>query len=140
MSLGTRDPANYRILVVDDDEDIREFLKTAIEREGFAAVMAETGKQALERIAESAPHLMILDLMMPGLSGYEVLHQLQQQVQTMGIPIIILTGRMMDPTTVETFRRELNVAKFMQKPVRPSELAGYLHAILDTEPRHKDTD
>ena len=137
MGLASGDPGAHRILVVDDDEDILVLLEKVVTNEGFQVDTAASGKQALEKIIANPPSLVLLDLMLPDMGGYEVLRQLQAQDATVRIPVIIVTGRMMDKSTVETFSSEVNVTKFLAKPIRPSVLAGYLHAILATTPRSK---
>lgn len=137
MGIHGGDPGAHRILVVDDDEDILMLLQKIVTSEGFQVESAASGPEALEKIKANPPSLVVLDLMLPGMSGFDVLRQLQEQAPTVGIPIIIVTGRMMDQSTVETFRSEINVTKFLEKPIRPSILAGYFHAILATNPPRK---
>jgi CheY-like chemotaxis protein len=79
--------------------------------------------------------VLILDMMLPGLGGYEVLRQLQAAGQG-DIPIIIVTGRQMDPKGIELIRQESNVKEFLEKPVRPAVLISALHRMLQTQPKN----
>lgn len=81
-----------RILVVDDEPDVVMILRTALQTEGYEVVTASNGPDALEEAAESAPDLMVLDVMMPGMSGFEVLKELKAEPKTSQIPVIMLTG------------------------------------------------
>jgi signal transduction histidine kinase/DNA-binding response OmpR family regulator len=81
------------VLVVDDEIDTAELLRDTLRAEGFRAQVAHHGRQALELIARKRPDLVILDIMMPGLSGFEVLEALRRDPQTASIPVLVLTAR-----------------------------------------------
>ena len=78
-----------RVLLIEDNPDLAFGLRTSLEVEGYDVLYAETGKTGLARAAEGAPDLIVLDLMLPELSGYEVLRQLRRGRQEM--PVLILT-------------------------------------------------
>lgn len=81
------------ILIVDDEPDIRGFLSAVLADEGFAVRSAGDGSQALEALASSRPALVILDLMMPQVSGLQVLEALQARPETARIPVIVLSAK-----------------------------------------------
>jgi len=89
----TTPAAKRKILVVDDEKDIVDLVAYNLGRNGYEPVMAYTGNQALEIIHKSAPDLIILDLMLPGLDGMEVARRLKAEAQTANIPIIMLTAK-----------------------------------------------
>lgn len=126
-------PADKLVLIVDDDESMLELMDHLVKREGFRTERASDGKEALRKVAALNPDLLLLDLMLPGMGGYEVLRQLQAEGSG-GIPIIIITGRQMDRQAVEMFRLESNVKEFLPKPVRPAIVASHLHRLLRTTP------
>jgi DNA-binding response OmpR family regulator len=83
----------YKILVVDDDKDIAERLESKLKREGYETVVAYDGEQALGRIAADDPDIIILDLMLPGLNGFEVLQEVRKKHSQRWRPVIIVSAR-----------------------------------------------
>src|SRR3989442_1487415 len=80
------------VLVVDDDAEIRETLSTLLQHEGYTVVRAENGKQALEQLHAVHPSCVLLDLMMPVMSGWEVLEEVQESVELSQIPIVVVSA------------------------------------------------
>ncbi len=135
--VGSDKPEDRLILIVDDDESIGDLFYYAVRREGFKAEQASDGKEALEKARLLRPSLIILDMMLPGLGGYEVIRELQDG-DTADIPVILVTSRGMDRSTVEILRQEPNLKDFMEKPVNNHALVSRLHALLGTRPRPKE--
>lgn len=127
-------PADMRVLVVDDDDDLRELFVLILTAEGFTVAQAADGKAALEAVEKERPHLIVLDLMLPRYGGYEVLRKLQEGA-TASIPIFVVTGRYKDLATADMIRGESNVAAFLEKPVKQEELAAKAHVTLRTQRR-----
>ena len=82
----------YTVLAVDDENDVLLIVKTALQAEGYNVVTAVDGPDALEAAAEHKPDAIILDIMMPGMDGFEVLDKLRDNSETVDIPVIMLTG------------------------------------------------
>lgn len=114
------------ILVVDDEPAIVQVIHERLAREGFAVQIAENGESALTAIGQEAPALLILDLMLPGMDGFEVLRQLRQSGHD--LPIIILTARDDDVDVVVGL--ELGADDYMSKPFNPRELVARVRAVL----------
>lgn len=131
---GFAEPKDKLILIVEDDEGMRDFLEMAIAREGFRTTVAASGTDALAKVAGSPPALILLDLMLPDRGGYEVARELQQQEEVARIPIVMLTARRMDSRSIAMMRQEPNVADYLEKPVKPQILAATLHRLLKTSP------
>ena len=127
------DPGDKLVLMVDDDESLLDLMEHVVKKEGFRTDRAADGPEALRKVQALNPDILVLDMMLPGLGGYEVLRQLQA-AGFGGIPIIVVTGRQLDPQGVELIRQESNVREFMAKPVRPPVLAAALHRLLKTSP------
>ncbi|MEF3279967.1 MAG: response regulator [Elusimicrobiota bacterium] len=127
-------PSEKLILIVDDDESIRDLLEFIIKKEGFKVEKCSNGKEALQKAKELSPDLIILDLMLPGYGGFEILRELQMY-DTAHIPIIIITGKYMDRTTSEMIKMEPNVKEFIQKPIKNALLTATIHKILGTKPQ-----
>ena len=126
------------ILIVDDDKGVRELLQIVVEKERFKVAMGEDGAEALEKARALAPHLILLDLMLPKSGGFEVVHELQQE-ETAAIPVVMMTGRFMDQSTAEMIKREANVREYLEKPLKTAALAALLHRLLKTQPPARKT-
>ena len=85
--------ASYPVLLIDDDADQRDLLRRMIENVGWSVVEAENGNVGLQRVAECPPRLILLDLMMPKMDGFEFVHQLRKTEAGRDIPIIVLTAK-----------------------------------------------
>ena len=85
-------PAPFRVLVVDDDPDMGAFLGLLLKKEGMAADYVEDGDAALVHVMSDPPDLILLDVMMPGLSGFDVCQRLKGEETTALIPIVLITG------------------------------------------------
>lgn len=130
---GFGNPEEKLILIVDDDESVWDLLYYIVRKEGFRTEKATDGEEALHKARVLHPQLMILDLMLPKSGGYEILRELQDG-DTSGIPIVLVSGRAMDRTTLEVLKQESNVKGFLAKPVEPQALAALLHTLLKTSP------
>jgi len=128
---GYGDPKEKRILIVDDDESVWDLLYYMVSKEGFVVEKAVDGEEALNKAKLLHPALILLDLMLPKLGGFEILRELQEG-DTADIPIVIVTSRCLDRTTSEMLTREPNVKDFIEKPVKPQVLAALLHTLLKT--------
>ena len=133
MSAGSQvgmSPA--RILIVDDDCDNRELLQVILNWEGFVTQTAGSGEEALASVAATPPDLMLLDLSLPGLSGFEVTSQMKGNVPTKDIPVVIISGRGDDATRM----RALNAGAvdFILKPVDRADLSQRVRSILRPKP------
>jgi two-component system phosphate regulon response regulator PhoB len=116
---------NARILVVDDDEQSRALVRVALERESFAVLEASDGVEALELIASETPDLVVLDVNLPRMGGFDVLTQLRI---ASSVPVIMVTGR--DGETDRVLGLELGADDYVVKPFAPRELTSRVRAIL----------
>jgi DNA-binding response OmpR family regulator len=131
------DPKEKLVLLVDDDESLLDILELAIRKEGFRTDRALDGPEALRKAEALIPDLIILDYMLPGKGGYEVVRELQA-TGSGGIPVIIVTGRQLDPKQIGLVRMETNVKEFLIKPLRPAALSALIHSLLKTRPPDMD--
>jgi len=117
-----------RILVVDDNPHARELLRAALVAEGYTVTLAEGGEEALAKVAEEVPELILLDINMPGLNGYEVCSRLKGTEATRLIPIIFLTSM----SDLEDRLRGIEVGAddFLTKPFRKVELLARAKSLL----------
>lgn len=127
------DPKEKLVLVVDDDESILDLLEHMVKKEGFKVERAADGQEAVRKVSALSPSLIILDFMLPGMGGYEVVKELQSG-DGRNIPILVITGRKVDPQTVDMIRQEPNVNDYIEKPIRPAKIMSQIHAVLKTRP------
>lgn len=115
-----------RILVVDDVPDNLFLLQALLEAEGYQVELASDGKTALAKIQELLPDLVLLDVMMPDMTGYEVTQQIRQNEQVASVPIVLITafGETMAPHAPE-----LEVNDFIRKPIDVEELLTRVKAF-----------
>jgi two-component system, OmpR family, alkaline phosphatase synthesis response regulator PhoP len=114
-----------RVLIVEDEPNIASFARMYLEAAGFAVALAARGDDGLRMAEEEPPNLVILDLMLPGLDGYEVTKRLRQKGQT---PIIMLTAR--DDAVDKVVGLELGADDYITKPFNPRELVARVRAVL----------
>lgn len=115
----------FRILVIDDDESITGLLKRGLAYAGFSADVAESGEAGLERAYHSPPDLVILDIMMPGLDGFEVCRRLREGGD---VPILMLTAR--DEVSDRVKGLEYGADDYLTKPFALEELIARVRALL----------
>jgi diguanylate cyclase (GGDEF)-like protein len=120
--------AMSKILVVDDEPLIVEMVEETLLGEGYEVVKAFSGEQALEKIEQELPDLVILDLMLPGMDGYEVCRQMQKEARFQHIPVIMLTAKTAIPDRVTGY--EKGADDYITKPFEPDELLIRVRAQL----------
>jgi two-component system phosphate regulon response regulator PhoB len=114
--------------VVEDEDDIRDLLYYNLSREGFRVSVAEDGVQALERIRQEPPDLVLLDLMLPGLDGLELTRRLRREAGTAYLPVVMLTAKKEDVDRIVGL--ELGADDYVTKPFNLRELVLRLRAVL----------
>jgi DNA-binding response OmpR family regulator len=107
--------SDYTLLVVDDNDENRDLLSRRLQRKGFRTLVAEDGARALEVIEREAVDLVLLDIMMPGLNGFDVLRILRGQPQTADLPVIMATAKTQSEDVVEAL--ELGANDYVTKPL-----------------------
>ncbi|NDQ56728.1 MAG: response regulator [Acidipila sp.] len=122
-----------RVLIVEDDKDIVELVRYNLEKEGYQVASAADGLGALAHVKKSAPDLVILDLMLPKLSGLEVCREVRRDVALNRLPILMLTARGDEADRVVGL--EMGADDYVTKPFSPRELVARVKALLRrTEP------
>ena len=115
-----------RILVVDDEQMVRDFLRKALETAGYTVVTASDGQEALEKMSQFDVGLVLLDIMMPGLDGFEVLDRMRQYEEN--IPVIMLSGIHEATTKVDSLT--LGADDYITKPFSVEELLARIQVKL----------
>ncbi len=124
-------PQNIKAVVVEDDSDLQFLYKLKLEREGFEVAAAGNGQQGLEIIKEWRPHIVLLDLMMPIMSGSEMLARLRAERWGSDVRVIILTNISKDEAPPAL--RFLHVDRYVVKAHHtPAQIVGIVHEVLGT--------
>ena len=116
------------VLAVDDEPDILEMLKIWLESYGYRVMTSENGRAALQLFGEFGADLVILDIMMPGMDGLEVLSNLKAEKKNVNLPVVMLTAKGDTKSIFEAQR--LGATDFLMKPFEEKELARIIESIL----------
>ncbi len=117
-----------RILLVEDDENITELVRYNLERAGYSIECVADGEEGLYKATEETPDVVLLDWMLPNLSGLEICRQLRRNASTANVPIIMLTARADEPDRIRGL--ETGADDYMVKPFSPKELVVRIQAVL----------
>ncbi|MFA4043804.1 MAG: hypothetical protein HZRFUVUK_000583 [Candidatus Fervidibacterota bacterium] len=118
----------YKILVADDEEAVVEMVRVNLEREGYKVITAYDGVEAIEKATSEKPDLIILDVVMPRLDGYEVLELLRVHPEMKDVPVVMLTGYPSDIGAVAAFEHEAD--SYLPKPFDPETLVVLVRRLL----------
>ncbi|MDP4014224.1 MAG: response regulator [Candidatus Nanopelagicales bacterium] len=119
------------VLVVDDEPSVRSLLRDVLELDGYDVIEAADGEEALREIARSLPDFVILDIMMPGMSGLDVLRRLRVEHTVTDLPIMLLTAATDDETTWAGWTAGASV--FIPKPFDPGRLLDWIEKLLASD-------
>jgi len=122
-----------RVLVVDDEPDVLLLCRLNLQQRGHDLLEASTGSVALELARERRPDVIVLDLMMPGMTGYEVLESLKGDEQTPDIPVLVLTAKSLRADRERS--HILGASGFLTKPFLPSELCELVESLVSKADR-----
>ncbi|TMQ22048.1 MAG: response regulator [Candidatus Rokuibacteriota bacterium] len=127
MKTGPAGHSSGRVLVVEDERDVAELLRYNLGKEGYDVVVAATGTEAVRQAHEARPDLVLLDIMVPQLNGWEICRRLKQDAETRAIPVIMVTGRVEEGDKVLGF--EVGADDYVTKPFSPRELIARIRAV-----------
>jgi DNA-binding response OmpR family regulator len=120
--------AKPTILVADDEEDVRELITYRLTRSGYDVIDAVDGEDAFRLASERVPDLMVLDVMMPRLDGYELTRRVRAEESLRSVPVILLTARSQETDVGRGF--EVGADDYLKKPFNPDELVARVRAVL----------
>ena len=123
----------YKILAVDDEQRMVRFIQLNLEQDGFEVVTAYNGKEALEQVRTQLPDLILLDIMMPDINGFEVLKKIRE---VNNVPVIMLTAKGEEDDRIQGL--ELGADDYITKPFSPRELVSRIRAVLRRTKSFKD--
>jgi DNA-binding response OmpR family regulator len=117
-----------RVLVVEDERDVAELIRYNLGKEGYDVVITASGTDAVKQARETRPDIVLLDIMVPHLNGWEVCRRLKQDAETRNIPVIMVTGRAEEGDKVLGF--EMGADDYVTKPFSPRELLARVRAVV----------
>ena len=118
-----------RILVADDDDGLRQLLRLILSREGFEVYEAASGEQALALAVAVDPTVILLDVMMPGLDGYDVCRRLKNDQRTGDVPVVFVSAA--EDVARRNDAQKLGAAACIQKPIGPRDLVTRIKAVMN---------
>ncbi|MFM7186400.1 MAG: response regulator transcription factor [Armatimonadota bacterium] len=119
-----------RILVTDDEPNIVRLIQVNLERQGFQVETANNGAQALEKIRANRPDLLVSDVMMPEMDGFELLSNIRRDPVLENLPVIMLTAKAQDRDVLEGYTRGADM--YLTKPFNPIELVTFAKRLLQS--------
>lgn len=125
-----------KILVCDDERSIVRLIQVNLERQGWQVITAYDGKEGLEKIKSEKPDVVVLDVMMPYMDGFEVLKTLRRDPALQKIPVVMLTAKAQDKDVFEGYHFGADV--YLTKPFNPMELVTFVKRILASPPEDDD--
>lgn len=125
-----------KILTCDDEKHIVRLIQVNLERQGYEVISAYNGAECLEKVQSDRPDLIVLDVMMPEMSGFEVLEKLKSDPETENIPVIMLTARAQDADVLRGWQS--GVECYLTKPFNPMELIAFVKRIFSMEDSQND--
>ena len=124
-----------KILAVDDEKHIVRLVQINLEKEGYEVATANTGREALEKVASFQPDLIVMDVMMPEMDGLEALSRLKADPATSEIPVIMLTAKAQDSDVFRGWQAGADL--YLTKPFNPAELLTFVKRLLQAAPVEK---
>lgn len=128
--LGQAMSSSKTILIVDDEEDTLQFLRQRLTEEGFRTIEASNGKEAIERASSDRPDLILLDIMMPEITGWDVMEQLQKKENTASIPIVVLSAATSENDKQRGYR--MGIKQYLTKPVEVKDLISEIKKVVQS--------
>lgn len=125
-----------KVLVVDDEPDVLLLCRVNLEFEGYEVVEASDGQQAMEKVGEHRPDVILLDVMMPRMDGWQVLSALKADESLRDIPVVMLTAKVQDADQIRGW--SAGVAEYITKPFSPLSLSQVIRDVLDNDPEEED--
>lgn len=118
-----------KIMIVDDEENILELVKAVMEREDFLAIPVSSGKECLEKLKEIKPDLILMDMMMPEMTGKDTTKRIRENTKTKSIKIIFLTVARLSEVGMEELKK-LNVLDYITKPFDNDDLVKRVRKVI----------
>ena len=119
-----------KILVVDDEQEIRDLLKKKLERANYSVDVASNGQEALTACQRIQPDLVLMDIAMPVMDGYQACEKIKETRSTKDIPVLFLTSKDLDPKSISEHYNDLGACGYLPKPSTVEELLSKVKEII----------
>ena len=126
----------HTVLVVDDEPDVLLLCRVNLEFEGYEVIEAADGEAALEQVREQRPDVVLLDVMMPKIDGWQVLDTIKNDEDIADIPVVMLTAKVQDQDQIRGWSQ--GAADYITKPFSPLALSQVLQDVLETDPAEEE--
>ncbi len=123
------------VLVVDDEPDVLLLCRVNLEFEGYEVIEAADGEEAMERVRSARPDVVLLDVMMPKMDGWQVLGAIKEDPELADIPVVMLTAKVQDQDQIRGWSQ--GAADYITKPFSPLALSQVLQDVLETDPEEE---
>ena len=123
------------VLVVDDEPDVLLLCRVNLEFEGYEVIEAADGEEAMERVRAQRPDVVLLDVMMPKMDGWQVLAAIKDDAELADIPVVMLTAKVQDQDQIRDWSQ--GAADYITKPFSPLALSQVLQDVLETDPEEE---
>ena len=120
---------NKKILVIEDDPNALRLIRYALEQEGYQVLSAENGLEGVKKAQDDHPDLVVLDIMLPGLDGYEVCHKLRQKPETAALPVLMLSAKARQDD--KDIGLKMGADDYLAKPADPATMVEKVKALLN---------
>jgi diguanylate cyclase (GGDEF)-like protein/PAS domain S-box-containing protein len=124
-----------KILIIEDDHDTRHILKEILRTGGYEVALARDGEEGLRKVKETLPSLVITDILMPGMDGFQFLSNVRKDSVTRNLPVIFYTGSYLDKED-EQLAHELGVSKYLIKPLSPQDIIAAVNELLEDKAKN----
>lgn len=124
----------YKVLVVDDDKEIMEYLKNILLRHDYEVISAFDGEEGLRKVKEENPDVVLLDLIMPKLNGFEVLQEIKQKYKDKWRPVIIISAKTELDSVKQCYNMEAD--HYLTKPCKPESILRGIQTMISLIPLH----
>ena len=129
IDIGIKPVEKKKILIVDDEPSLHSLISDTFSNE-HRIISSFNGREGVQSALNIIPDMILMDVMMPDMGGYEAVKLLNSQELTRKIPVVMITARNFDESTVQMLKNEPNVVAFISKPFRPKELRELVKAVL----------
>ena len=126
-----------KILAVDDERHIVRLVQINLQKEGYEVVTASNGREALEKVKSEKPDLVVMDVMMPEMDGFEALEQMKADPETANVPVIMLTAKAQDADVFSGWQKGADL--YLTKPFNPAELLTFVKRIFSNQSEETPT-
>lgn len=119
-----------KILIIEDEANIRKLIAVNLKARGYQVIEAEDGKEGLEKLRDDSPSMLLLDIKLPDMSGWDVLEIMQNNPSYILVPVIVITASLGNANPNDIIQENKNLRKILKKPISIQELTSHVKEVL----------